>query len=204
VRFRQISSIAEGGVANWFEFTTINHNGTHLDAPFHYWQDGPHLTDFPIDDFVFTSPLLVDIAKEDGEFIRAADLAPYAAGFKSADALVLRTGYAQRCRASDPQRYGRRAPGFHPDAADVLLAPGSGLRAILMDLPSASSPMHLDEGNAFHRAVLGTTGRGRTLFLVEDCRLDPDLTQAELRRVLVVPLLLDNLDAAQVTILAEA
>jgi kynurenine formamidase len=204
VRFRQISSIAEGGVANWFEFTTINHNGTHLDAPFHYWQDGPHLTDFPIDDFVFTSPLLVDIAKEDGEFIRAADLAPYAEAFKRADALILRTGYAQRYRASDPQRYGRRAPGFHPDAADVLLAPDSQLRAILMDLPSASSPMHLDEGNAFHREVLGTTGRGRTLFLVEDCRLDPDLTQAELRRVLVVPLLLDNLDAAQVTILAEA
>ena len=73
-----------------------------------------------------------------------------------------------------------------------------------MDLPSASSPLHLEEGNAFHREVLGTTGRGPTLFLVEDCRLDPDLTQAELRRVLVVPLLLDNLDAAQCTILAEA
>lgn len=202
VKFRQVSSIAEGGVANWFEITTINHNGTHVDAPYHYWQQGPKLTDLGIDQFAFQRPLLVDMAKEDGELITAQDLQPYSSAFAQADALVLRTGFANRYRATDPSRYGRRAPGFHPSAADVLLAPTSKLRAIIMDFPSASSPMHLDEGNAFHREVLGTTGRGRFLFLVEDARLDPDLMQGDLGRLLVVPIFLDNLDASWCTIIA--
>lgn len=203
VRVRQVSSIAEGGVANWFEVTTINHNGTHVDAPFHYWQDGPRLADLALEEFVFTSPLLIDLPKNDGELITAVDLAPYAGDFARADLLLVRSGFAALCRESDPQRYGRRAPGFHPSAAEVLLAPGSKLRAIVMDFPSANSPLHLDEGNQFHREVLGATGRGRYLLLVEDARLEATLVQADLGRVLVVPIFYNNLDAAQCTILAE-
>lgn len=202
VTVRQVSSLAEGGVANWFEITTINHNGTHVDAPWHYWQEGPHLTDLPLDAFVFTRPLLLDLPKDDGELITAADLAPHGDAFAQSDLLLVRTGFA-RHRTSDPARYGRRAPGFHPSAADILLAPSSTLRAIGMDIPSASSPLHLDEGNAFHREVLGTSGRGRYLLLIEDVRLDPDLAQADLGRVLLVPLFLQDLDAAPCTILAE-
>lgn len=199
---RQVSSIAEGGVANWFEITTINHNGTHLDAPWHYWQEGPHLTDLPLDAFVFSSPLLLDVPKDDGEMISAADLTPYAEEFEQADIVLIRTGFS-RHRANDPIRYGRRAPGFHPDAADILLASSSKLRAVAMDFPSASSPLHLDEGNAFHQEVLGASGRGRYLLLIEDVFLDADLVQEDLRRVLVLPLFLTDLDAAPCTILAE-
>lgn len=199
---RQVSSIADGAVANWFEITTINHNGTHLDAPFHFWQDGPRLTDLPLESFIYTRPLLIDLPKGDGELITAADLEPHAARFGIADLLLVRTGYG-RVRADDPARYGRRAPGFHPDAADVLLAPSSALRGMAMDIPSAGSPVHGAEAIRFHQEVLGATGRGRTLVLIEDVRLDPDLRQEELGRVLALPLMLAGLDAAPCTILAE-
>jgi len=202
VTVRQVSSIAAGDHANWCEITTINHNGTHVDAPFHFWQEGPRLTDLPLETFVFNKPLLLDIPKSDGELITAADLAPHAGAFAESDLLLVRTGFA-RHRESDPSRYGRRAPGFHPSAADVLLAPTSSLRALAMDIPSASSPLHTDEGGAFHQETLGTSGRGRYILLIEDVRIDPDLTPADLGRVLVVPLFLDNLDAAPCTILAE-
>ena len=200
---RQVSSIADGAVANWFELTTINHNGTHLDAPYHFWQDGPRLTDLPLDAFVYHHPLLIDLPKQDGELITAADLAPYAARFTGSDLLLVRTGFG-RIRATEPERYGRQAPGFHPNAADILLDPSSTIRAIAMDIPSASSPLHPEEGTRFHQEILGATGRGRYLILIEDVRLDPDLTAAELGRVLAVPLLLNGLDAAPCTVLAEA
>lgn len=194
VTVRQVSSIAAGANVNRFEVTTINHNGTHVDAPYHFWQKGPQLTDLPLDAFVFTRPLLVDITKADGELISAADLAPDADRFAAADLLLVCTGFG-RHRASESVRYGRRAPGVQPDAADVLLAP-STLHALAMDVSRASSPTRLDEGRRFHQEILGTTGRGRYLLLAEDIRLDPELTQADLGRVLVVPLfLLDDAPA---------
>lgn len=203
VTFKQVCSVAEGGVANWYEINTINHNGTHIDVPFHYWQDGPTLTDLPLDDFIFTQPFLVDIPKGDGELIRKADLEPYAEALSNADLLLIRTGTGSY-RNEDPVRYGRRSPGFYVDAAEALLAPTSSLRAVAFDFPSASSPMWLDEGNEFHREILGATGRGRYLLLIEDARIDADLEQSDLRRVLVAPLFLTNLDAAPCTILAES
>ena len=202
VVFREVSAISKDGVANWFEFTTINHNGTHVDLPFHYWDQGPRVTDLSIDDYIFNRPLLIDVPKGDGELIHGVDLAPYADRFAAADLLLLRTGYGQY-RSTDRERFGRRAPGFHPDCADVLLAPSSRLRAVAFDFASASSPVHMDEGNAFHREVLGTTGRGRYLLIIEDARIDPDLTQADVRRVFVVPLFLTGADAAPCTLIAE-
>ena len=201
--FRSVSEISKGGVANWLEFTTINHNGTHVDVPYHYWDAGPTLTDLPMETWVFDHPLLIDVPEGDGELIRGADLAPYADRFAGADLLLVRTGFG-RYRVTDRERFGRRAPGFHPDCADVLLAPTSTLRAVAFDFASASSPVHMDEGNAFHREVLGTTGRGRYLLIVEDARIDPDLTPADLRRVLVVPLFLTGADAAPCTLIAES
>lgn len=202
VIFRQVSSILEGGISNWYEITTINHNGTHIDVPFHFWQNGPRLTDFTIEDFVFSHPLLIDIPKGDGELIRSSDLAPYKLQFAESDLLLIRTG-AGRYRDTDPVRYGRRSPGFHPDAADVLLSSSSRLRALAFDFPSAASPLRIDEGVKFHQEVLGQTGRARYLFLIEDARIDAALSQTDLRRVLVVPLFLTNLDAAPCTVIAE-
>jgi len=202
VVFRQVSSILDGEASNWYEITTINHNGTHIDAPFHFWQDGAKLTDFTINDFLFERPLLIDIPKGDGQLIHARDLAPYERQFRDTDLLLIRTG-AGSYRNTDPIRYGRRSPGFHPDAADTLLSLTSNLRALAFDFPSAASPMRLAEGIEFHQEVLGTTGRERFLFLIEDARLDAALRQGDIRRVLVVPLFLTGLDAAPCTVIAE-
>jgi arylformamidase len=203
ISIRQVSSIKEGGVANWFEIKTINHNGTHVDVPYHYWETGPTLTDLAIDDFVFGNPFLLDIPKTDGELITKDDLAPHSSEFEKSDLLLIRTGYAERYRGSEPERYGNKAPGFHSSAADILLSSASQLRGIIMDIPSASSPMHLDIGNEFHKEVLGATGKKRHLFLVEDGKLESSLKQSDLKRVFVVPLFWENLDASQCTVIAE-
>ena len=202
------SRIKDGDVANWLELTTINHNGTHIDAPYHFNDIGKRLTDFGINDFVFTRPVLIDLPKEDGELITAADLEHYADALHGADLLLLRTGWAHKYRTSDPKRYGRQAPGFHTSAGHYLLEKQPSIRAIAMDLPSAASPVEgvpREEGREFHRIVLGTHRPAGEPFvlLVEDVRLEPDLPDHRIARVLVVPLWLENADAAPVTILAE-
>ena len=203
-----VSSMAAGGVANWLELKTINHNGTHIDAPYHFSPNGKRLTDLDINQFVFTSPALVSIPKEDGELVTADDLSKYGETMAEADLLFLRTDWGHQYRSTNPTRYGRRAPGFDTSAGQYLLDEQPSLKAIAMDLPSAASPVSgrpNEEGLEFHRIVLGTyrSPDERYLLLIEDVRIDPDLDVAQFERVIVAPLWLEGADAAPVTILAE-
>jgi arylformamidase len=202
VSLEPVSLIEKGGIANWFELKTINHNGTHVEAPWHFNSQGARLTDFRPEDFVFVRPVLIDVCKTDNELITDLDLMPHAARLEHADLLLVRTGYGALCRAADPRRYGRRAPGFDVSAGRYLLQ-FPELRGIVMDIPSAGAYAHPETGYEFHRVVMGHGDPDHTLFIVEDARLDPDLRQEELSRVIVSPLLLKDADAAPATLLAE-
>jgi arylformamidase len=202
------SSIAEGGVANWLSFTTINHNGTHIDAPYHFSNVGKRVTDLSVAELVFTAPVIVDIPKEDGELITDTDIIRHGNAIEGADLLLIRTGWASRYRFADPIRYGSRAPGFHSSAGHYLINELPSLGALAMDLPSASSPIAgepNEEGLEFHRIVLGSyrSPDERYVLLVEDVRIDAALETAQLQRVIVAPLWLQDADAAPVTIFAE-
>lgn len=205
VRVRILSDMRKGDIANWLSFSTINHNGTHLDAPYHFNPRGKRITDLTLSELAFTAPLLLDIPKADGELITESDLASYEDSLKQADLLLVRTGWGHAHRRSDPTRFGRCAPGFDRTAGNFLLGTGT-LRAIAMDIPSAASPVAgpaNEEGLEFHRIVLGTGKEpdAHYILLIEDVRLEPDLTPPN--HVIVIPLFLKDADAAPVTILAE-
>ncbi|WP_425145116.1 cyclase family protein [Deinococcus sp.] len=204
VEVQWLSQTAHGDEANWLSFTTINHNGTHLDAPYHFNPHGRRITDLDLDEFVFRRPLLLDLPKQDGELISENDLSVHAGEIALADLLLIRTGWATLYRESDPQRFGRQAPGFAVSAGHYL-GGFADLRALGMDLPSAASPIMGNahqEGLEFHRIVLGQQAGDPYLLLIEDMRLEHAVARA-LGRVLVVPLLLDGADAAPVTVLSE-
>ena len=208
VRFTVLADMARGDVANWLEVTTINHSGTHIDAPYHFNPRGKRITDLTMNELAFTAPRLIDVPKGDGELVNAHDLQAHHADVGVADLLLVRTGWATAHRAGDPERFGLQAPGFDSSAGRYLLEETS-VRALAMDVPSAASPVAgvpNDEGLEFHRIVLGTGKKAeeRYILLIEDVQLEPELEQSDLRRVLVVPLFLQAADAAPVTILAEA
>lgn len=45
-------SISEGEVCNLTEFTMCAHNGTHVDAPYHFYDDGKKIDEVALDKFV--------------------------------------------------------------------------------------------------------------------------------------------------------
>lgn len=190
----------DGNAAHLVSF--VNHTGTHLDVPAHFHPAGSRLGDLDLTALLFDRPLLLDVAVGDGDLIDARRLAA-AAGpdIATADCLLVRTGYAAAVRAADPRRYGTRGPGFAADAAAWLRAHAPDVRAVLMDIISATAPEHPHEGRAFHLAALDEQGV-RPILLVEDVRLDPDLTQEQLSRLLLAPLQLADLDGAPVTVVA--
>jgi arylformamidase len=204
VELQQVSSMDSGGVANWFSLTTINHNGTHVDAPWHFDSQGLRLDELPPEAFVFTSASIVDIPKGPGELITGEELEEHIGEFDVADMLLVRTGFGARYRKRDPTTYGSAGPGFAASAGDVLRRLPR-LRCLMMDIISATSPAYLDEGYGFHRAALGSRISGAVnpyVLLVEDCRLDASLRSEDLAVVILAPLRLCPSDGAPCTVLA--
>ncbi|MBF7082775.1 cyclase family protein [Desulfallas sp. Bu1-1] len=195
------SSMENGDPYEQFFIETVNHNGTHIDAPRHFNPRGARIAELPIENFVFHHPVVIDLPKGKGELIKAADLEPLADSIANADLLLIRTGFG-KIRDYDPHVYGNENPGFHPSAAEFFLENLPVLKAIGMDFPSATSALHISEGIAFHQIILGKNATdGRAILLIEDVNLNQDLSG--LRRVYALPLLIEGIDSAPCTILGE-
>lgn len=207
VKLEQVASISRGDVANWFSLQTINHNGTHLDAPWHFHPGGKRLDQLEPESFFFTAARLVDIPKDVDELITDDDLRHHHNLISQADMLLVRTGFGARQRYRAPVVYGEHGPGF-AESAGAYLRQFPTLRCIAMDVISAGAPAHPNEATAFHRTALGATSPAGAanpfVLLAEDCRLDDDLTAPDLELVVMSPLILQATDGAPITVLALA
>ncbi|WP_341280619.1 cyclase family protein [Paenibacillus sp. FSL H8-0537] len=200
VEIVQKFSIQNGDLYNEFIIKTINHSGTHIDGPWHFNPQGKKLTEIPIDYFVFNHVTVLDIPKTDNELITKADLEPFANQIAGSDLLLIRTGFGE-IRESDPVRYGNNNPGFSVSAANYLMVFDS-LRAVGMDFISSTSPLHMDEGIAFHQTMLGKDRvDGRFILLIEDMNLNHNLSNVS--AVYAVPLYIEGVDSSLATVFAE-
>jgi len=76
------------------------------------------------------------------------------------------------------------------------------LRALALDLPSPSAWNHVDEGSEPHRVFLGCDGYSHcAVLLIEDASLPVGLNTPS--RVILVPWMIEGLDSAPCTLLAE-
>ncbi|WFR61282.1 cyclase family protein [Paenibacillus amylolyticus] len=200
VEIQQQSSIDQGDLYNQFIITSLNHNGTHIDGPWHFNPQGLKINEIPIDYFIFTHPTILDIPKGDDDLITKADLEPYEYQIAGSDLLLIRTGFG-KYRSSDPVRYREHNPGFAADAASYLMVFDS-LRAVRMDMISSGSVIHVDQAIAFHQIMLGKSRvDGKFILLIEDMNLNHDLSGIE--KVYAVPLYIEGVDSSFSTVFTE-
>lgn len=189
--------------ANTCHLTLHNHSGTHFDAPRHFSAHGPTIDQLPLDRFVFTKPLLLDIPKDPDVLLVVSDLAPYLAQIQAADLLLLRTGIS-RYRHTDPLTYQQHGSGFHGDLGAFLMEYCPNLKAIGLDCISLSAYQHHAQGIAAHQAMLGThRSDGRYICIIEDMNL-ADVDGEKLCQVTASPLLVAEMDSAPVTVIAHS
>lgn len=175
-----------------------SHTGTHMDAPYHVIANGLTISDLEPGDYVFERPYVIDLPLEDMEIVQPEDLEPFIAGGQEADLLLVRFGYGP-VRRADPDRYSIKSPGFGVESADYLRQSFPRLRGLGMDVPSLSCIEYLDETMAAHHVLLG--GEGRRFIVIEDLNLEQDLTG--LSKVIVAPLMVENMDGAPVNVIGE-
>lgn len=192
VEIEALSRISDGDTANSCRVSMPNHIGTHVDAPYHFFDDGRRLTDFEPGYWIFREPVLLDVDVPSGELVGpewVEDLS------ESCDLVLLRTGHEA---VRDQDEYWQAGCGLSPELGEWLRANRPNVRAVGMDLISVTSRLRRAEGRTAHRAFLNSEAEGDPLLLIEDMKLAecPDA----LSIVLVSPIFFEALDGAPVTV----
>lgn len=193
-------SIEDGDACNTFQVTLFNHFGTHMDGPNHFNGDGKKLYELELSRFIFERPLLVDIPKSVGEMVMQEDLVPFEDQIMKADLLLIRSGFS-RMREENNAVYSAQGPCISSEAARLITKKYSNLKAVGMDWISLSSPLHIEDGVLAHQIMLGKQGNAPVL-IIEDIDLR-DLQADKLETVFALPVFIEGIDSAPVTIIAK-
>jgi kynurenine formamidase len=153
-RFEPATTIAEHGY-NVLHVRMGSQTGTHVDAPFHFLEDGARIDQLPLE--LFLAPAVVaDVrGRAPHTAITWADLAPVAPRLAPGRMLLLRTGWDEHWGTD---RYFDH-PFLDGDAAERVVA--AGVRTIGLDALSLDETVLGGEpagGFAAHFAVLGAGG----------------------------------------------
>ena len=178
------------------------HTGTHIDVPFHVDPEGFKMHEFELNDFIFNSPVMLQIPKQNKEKISVEELEPHEEELAKANMLLIYTGFS-KTRKKDPEGFVKNQPSFTLEAANYLVdnfnIKGYGIDTIgIENIPDgkAASPVQFP----VHKVFL--TKKKQKSFVLEDLNLAV-LVGKKLRRFFVIPLRMFGAEAMPVTAFAE-
>lgn len=200
--FIPVERMKRGGNANTTLIRHFLHNGSHVDAPFHFYNGGKTIDQLPIENFIYESPLLIDRDLQEGEFIRVEDLELYGSAIFSADLLMLYTGYSKYYKNIGV--YVKNFPALSAEAAKYIRKELINVKAVAIDTLSIESPT---EGPQFdfkvHKILLdGELYSERPVIIYEDIDISKALGK-KIKRVYAFPLRIKGLDASPVNMVLE-
>ncbi|KAI1785844.1 putative cyclase [Ganoderma leucocontextum] len=189
-------SLAKGDFANVHSLTLGTHTGTHLDAPYHFFQDGATVDRLDLALLAAAPAVVADVRyRGSHERIIWEDLALAAeeVAQRHARVLLLCTGWARNWAKPNYSDH----PYLDVEAARRIL--GLGVRVIGLDTLSPDEVIPEGEGADVHRVVLGSGG-----IIVENLAKLDELVDRGWKHVTVslLPLSLDGCDGSPIRAVA--
>lgn len=197
-----IRRISEGDHANTSMVKMYTHSGTHVDAPYHFYDKGKTIDEIPIDHFVYEHPLIIQKELKKSQLFELNDLKDYGHNLYTADVLFFYSGY---CRLRDnPEIYEDDFPAISEEVARFIRTELLNLKAIAIDTSSIESPSMAPKTNRIvHRTLLdGDLYNTRPLLIYEDVNIEVILNK-HIKKIYCFPLRLVGLDASPVNMVAE-
>lgn len=190
----RINQIDKGDTANTKSITLHNHSGTHIDFPNHFIAEGKTSEQYEASFWIFDCPALLKYKALENEIIdlKKVDLRKIPG---ETDFLIIKTEFGNH---RGTELYWKNNPGLSPESAQTLRDQFPQLRVIGMDFISLSSFQNRALGREAHRQFLGGH---RPILLVEDMDLEK-LTERP-KKIICTPLMIDKVDGAPVTVIAE-
>jgi kynurenine formamidase len=208
-RFEQIkkSDISKGDVANDTSISTTVHIGTHIDMPYHFYENGQTIEDFDADFWVFQQDeiLFIELRIENGELIIRDELIMELEKIKNnsqfstlnSQLLIVKTGI---CHKRESQEFWAKNYGFHPDIYNYLVDNFPNIRVIGFDSISVSSLTDRMLGREAHKRFLNPN---RPILLLEDMDLRKLNSHSTIKELIISPLQIAKCDGLPCTILCR-
>jgi len=194
IKIERISSILNGNVANNTILSSTLHLGTHIDMPYHFFEDGQKLKKFPAEFWVFTKPLIIEIKPKN--LIIKDELIQKLKDYRDEyDLLIVKTGI---CNIRNSEKFWSENFGFAPELADYIRENFSKIRVFGFDSISVSSFSDRMSGREAHKAFLNPK---QPLILLEDMNLLEVDENLKFEKIVVAPLLVEDSDGLPCTVL---
>lgn len=190
--FKEVKKIRAGDSCNTSLITMSNHGGTHVDAPKHFFDSGRSISEYGLEELMFSAPQVIDCYKGPEEIIERKDLEGKVS--RDCDLLLIKTGF-YNYRGKDKDTYCFRNPALSPEAARWIRENYPDVRAIGVDCVSVSCCRHRESGRETHKILLQANGfNGPPVLILEDVDLSSNLNG--LKEAMVVPFFVRGIDSA--------
>ena len=192
------SNILNGGVANDSFIETTVHVGTHIDMPYHFYENGQTIEDFDVEYFYFSNVLFLEL--NPNELIvkdELIDLLKKINNKDSYDSIIIKTGI---CYKRDKAVFWKENYGFHQEVAYYIRENFPKVRVFGFDSISVSSFTNRMIGREAHRAFLDPE---KPILLIEDMDLREVNSNNKIKFLQVVPLRISKCDGLPCTIIGE-
>lgn len=197
-----ITRMNQDDPSNTTTITHFLHNGTHVDAPFHFYNKGSTIDQIPIEDFVYQNSLIIYKELKKSELLEVEDLTKYGNKLYLSDILLFYTGYCKIINNS--ALYIDDFPAISEETAKFIRTKLLKVKAIAIDALSIESAI-LGPKTKFkvHKTLLdGDLYNTRPLLIFEDVNIGKVLNK-KIKKIYAFPLRLKGLDASPVNIVAE-
>ena len=186
--------MSKGDVANDTSISTTVHIGTHIDMPYHFYENGQTIESYDADFWQFKKVLFVEIKPNNliihHELLHTLDSIEDI-GY---ELLIVKTGI---CHRRDSKVFWHDNYGFHADIYDYLQEFFPSLRVLGFDSISVSSIQDRMMGREAHRRFLNPK---KPILLLEDMDLTALDARTQLKEVLIAPLRIEQCDGLPCTI----
>jgi len=201
------NSIKNGDIANDSFISTTVHIGTHIDMPYHFYENGQTIEDFDANFWIFQQKeiLFVKLRMENEKLIIRDELINKLKKIKNNSQfsilnfrlLIVKTGI---CYIRNKEEFWEKNYGFHPDIADYLRENLPNIKIFGFDSISVSSWQDRMLGRKAHKAFLNPK---HPILLLEDMNLCDINEDTIFKEIIVSPLRISKCDGLPCTIFAK-
>ena len=174
--------------------STTLHLGTHIDFPFHFFENGQTIKDFDLDFWFFEKPLFIEIEPRD--FLIYDEVIEKLEKIKNRDydILIVKTGI---CDIRESEDFWKKNYGFSADLYDYLIKNFPNIRVFGFDSISISSWQNRPAGREAHKRFLNPE---QPILILEDM----DLRNIKnIQSVEIHPIRIENADGSFCTVIGE-